>query len=231
MTGTLPDDKVDEWNIIGKLGTVFYEKTSYDLRLENYLTNADIKIIQLSYNDKPISNPQVNDFRNELNFIYNNEFRNEVIKGIVSKSKNNVLILINHLAHGDVLYSLLKDVKDKKTYYIKGEVEVEERAKVIKEMEESDNIVCIAVSAIFSTGVNIKNLHMIVFASGGKSFIRTIQSIGRGLRLNPNKDKLIIIDIADKLEYSQEHSQKRKEIYTQEKIQYKVYDIVEKRKL
>jgi superfamily II DNA or RNA helicase len=231
LTGTLPDDKVDEWNIIGKLGTVFYEKTSYDLRLENYLTNADIKIIQLSYNDKPISNPQVNDFRNELNFIYNNEFRNEVIKGIVSKSKNNVLILINHLAHGDVLYSLLKDVKDKKTYYIKGEVEVEERAKVIKEMEESDNIVCIAVSAIFSTGVNIKNLHMIVFASGGKSFIRTIQSIGRGLRLNPNKDKLIIIDIADKLEYSQEHSQKRKEIYTQEKIQYKVYDIVEKRKL
>jgi hypothetical protein len=72
---------------------------------------------------------------------------------VKSESKNNVLILINHLAHGDVLYSLLKDVKGKKTYYIKGEVEVEERAKVIKEMEESDNIVCIAVSAIFSTCV------------------------------------------------------------------------------
>jgi len=96
-------------------------------------------------------------------------------------------------------------------------------------METSDNIICIAISAIFSTGVNIKNLHMIVFASGGKSFIRIIQSIGRGLRLNPNKDKLSIIDLADKLRYSQEHAVRRQEIYTQEKIQFKTWDIVENR--
>jgi len=96
-------------------------------------------------------------------------------------------------------------------------------------METSDNVICIAISAIFSTGVNIKNLHMIVFASGGKSFIRIIQSIGRGLRLNPNKDRLSIIDLADKLRYSQEHAVRRQEIYTQEKIQFKTWDIVENR--
>ena len=70
---------------------------------------------------------------------------------------------------------------------------------------------------------------MIVFASGGKSFIRIIQSIGRGLRLNPNKDRLSIIDLADKLRYSQEHAVRRQEIYTQEKIQFKTWDIVENR--
>ena len=95
-------------------------------------------------------------------------------------------------------------------------------------MEANDNIVCIAISAIFSTGVNIKNLHNIVFGSGGKSFIRIIQSIGRGLRLNVNKQKLTIYDITDKLKYSLSHSQKRKEIYTLEKINFTENNIVEK---
>ena len=113
-------------------------------------------------------------------------------------------------------------------YFIRGEVEVEERARVIKEMEDNNNVVCIAISAIFSTGVNIRNLHMIIFASGGKSFIRTIQSIGRGLRLNPNKEKLIIIDLADNIKYSSSHAIRRQEIYTQEKIQYKIGELVEK---
>ena len=94
-------------------------------------------------------------------------------------------------------------------------------------METTDNVVCIAISAIFSTGVNIKNLHMVVFAAGGKSFIRTIQSIGRGLRLNQNKQKLIIIDIADILTYSKQHSERRKEIYNIEQIQFTESSIVE----
>lgn len=228
LTGTLPDDKVDEWNIIGKLGSVFYEKSSFDLRAENYLVNADIKILQIKYNSKPAPVPGVNDFRTELDFIYKNTYRNDVIKSICGKCNNNILILVNHLVHGDTLLKHLTSLQNKEVYFIKGEVEVEERAKVIKKMEESNNVVCIAISAIFSTGVNIKNLHTIIFASGGKSFIRTIQSIGRGLRLNQNKEKLTIIDIADKLEYSAAHSIRRKEIYIQEKFQFKDIEVVEK---
>ena len=95
-------------------------------------------------------------------------------------------------------------------------------------MEKNDNVVCIAISAIFSTGVNVKNIHNIIFASGGKSFIRIIQSIGRGLRLNDNKQKLVIYDITDKLKYSLSHSEKRKEIYKLEKIVFTENNIVEK---
>lgn len=229
LTGTLPDSKIDEWNIVGKIGNVFYEKNSFELRAESYLTNAEIKIIQIKYKNRPVPNPAVNDFRNELDFIYNSKFRNDVLKAVSLKCNNNVLILVNHIAHGQSLFDHLQSsLTTRKVYFIKGEVEVEERARVIKEMESNDNVVCIAISAIFSTGVNIKNLHMIVFAAGGKSFIRTIQSIGRGLRLNPNKEKLTIIDIADQLEYSKSHSERRKEIYSQEKIQFKVGEIVEK---
>ena len=94
-------------------------------------------------------------------------------------------------------------------------------------MEKHNNVVCIAISAIFSTGVNIKNIHMILFSAGGKSFVRTVQSIGRGLRLNENKDNLRIIDICDNLKYGKEHSDKRKEIYSNEKINYTIHSIKE----
>ena len=228
LTGTLPDDKPEQWNVIGKLGKVIYDKDSYQLRLESYLTNVDIKIINIGYKDKPLVVSGGNNFKAELDFIYSNNFRNNVIKNICSKFNNNSLILVNHLAHGDALFDDLSQIDNKKVYFVKGEVDVEERDKIKKIMETNNDVICIAMSSIFSTGVNIKNIHMIMFASGGKSFIRTIQSIGRGLRLHESKNKLIIIDLADKLKYGDRHSEKRKEIYKSEKINFTLTDIVEK---
>ena len=228
LTGTLPDDKPEQWNVIGKLGKVIYGKDSYQLRLESYLTNVDIKVINIGYKDKPLVVSGNNNFKAELDFIYTNNFRNNVIKNICTKFNNNSLILVNHLAHGDALFDNLSQILNKKVYFVKGEVEVEERDKIKKIMETNNDVICIAMSSIFSTGVNIKNIHMIMFASGGKSFIRTIQSIGRGLRLHESKNKLIIIDLADKLKYGTRHSDKRKEIYKSEKINFTLTDIVEK---
>jgi len=137
--------------------------------------------------------------------------------------------LINNINHGQHLFDLFsKNLPDKQVYFIRGEVDVEDRDKVKAIMETSNNVVCIAISAIFSTGVNIKNIHMIIFAAGGKSFIRTVQSIGRGLRLNENKDELIIIDICDLLDYGSNHAEKRKEIYNKEKITFSQHLIKEK---
>jgi superfamily II DNA or RNA helicase len=228
LTGTLPDNKPDEWNILGKLGKVIYDKDSYELRLESYLTNVDIKVINVKYNDKPLYISGGNNFKAELDFIYTNNFRNSVIQNICNKFNNNSLILVNHLAHGDALYDKLSECDGKQVFFVKGEVEVETRDEIKKIMETNSNVVCIAMSSIFSTGINIKNIHMIMFASGGKSFIRTIQSIGRGLRLHESKDKLIIIDICDQLKYGIRHGDKRKEIYNSEKINYTLTDIVEK---
>jgi len=228
LTGTLPDNKPDEWNILGKLGKVIYDKDSYELRLESYLTNVDVKVINVKYNDKPLYISGGNNFKTELDFIYTNDFRNNVIGNICNKFNNNSLILVNHLAHGDALYDKLSQSKNKQVFFVKGEVEVETRDEIKKIMETSSNVICIAMSSIFSTGINIKNIHMIMFASGGKSFIRTIQSIGRGLRLHKSKDKLLIIDICDQLRYGIRHGDKRKEIYKSEKINFTLTDIVEK---
>jgi type I site-specific restriction endonuclease len=96
----------------------------------------------------------------------------------------------------------------------------------IVDMEKNTNMVCIAMSSIFSTGINIKNLHNILFVSGGKSFIRIVQGIGRGLRLHENKEKLVIIDIYDNLKYSEDHALERKSIYIDEEIPWNDKDII-----
>lgn len=227
LTGTLPDDRGDELNIIGKIGAVIFEKTSFELREEKYLTEVSIKIIDIKYSST-VPQTSTNKYRSELEFIYNSKYRNNVIGTVCKNFQKNTLILVNHIAHGELIFNLLTEqIKDKKIYFIRGEVDVEDRDKVIKEMEANDNIICVAISAIFSTGINIKNIHMIVFGSGGKSFIRIIQSIGRGLRLNNNKQKLIIVDISDNLEYGNKHAEHRKDIYSKEKIDYSITKLVE----
>ena len=227
FTGTLPENNLDKWSIIGKLGPVIYEKTSYELRMEDYLANVHVKVLNLQY----IRGPRYNSddaYREELDYTYESTFRNDLLTKLCEKLENNTLILVNHIKHGEQLMDHLSLLKNKQVYFIRGEVEVEERDKIKKIMEKDSNVVCVAISAIFSTGINIKNLHNIVFAAGGKSFIRTVQSIGRGLRKHLSKNKLIIFDICDRLRYGIRHYEKRKDIYDTEKIKYTETNIVEK---
>lgn len=231
FTGTLPDNDADMWNIFGKIGPTIYEKGSYELRLEQYVSNALIQIVKLHYFNKPRYSSEINDpgerYRQEFEFLFTNEFRNNIIKKLSTGVKKNTLILVDYIRHGEELYNVLSQDKSKKVYFIQGEVDVEERDKIKKLIESNDNIICIAISKIFSTGISINNLHYIIFASGGKAKIKILQSIGRGLRLHKNKKKLIIIDIADQLRYSTQHSEKRIELYQKENIQTKVVDFTE----
>jgi superfamily II DNA or RNA helicase len=226
FTGTLPDNNEDKWFLIGKLGPILYEKTSSELRNEKFLTNVEVKILNIDHGNVQIPRLSDSAYRNELDYIYESTKRNDLIAKLCSRLANNTLILVNHIKHGVNLYETLTNMcKDRQIYFIRGEIDVEERENVKKIMESNDNVVCIAISAIFSTGVNIKNLHNIVFAAGGKSFIRTVQSIGRGLRLHANKTRLIIIDLCDLLHYGERHCEKRIEIYKKEKIAYSEKEI------
>ena len=220
VTGTMPESKFDIWSIIGKLGPVLYVKPSHELRQEKFLTDVTVNILELDYG-KDTPPRSSNRYRTEIEFLLRHEKRNNIIKKLAGNLPNNTLILVNYIEHGEILYDILSSTLSKKVYFIRGSVEVEDREKIKGIIESSDDVVCVAISAIFSTGVNIKNLHNIIFASGGKSFIRTVQSIGRGLRLHTSKSKLNIIDIADILPYSESHGLKRREIYNKEKIEFK----------
>lgn len=225
FTGTLPLDKWTKWNVIGAVGPVIYEKTSKELRDEEYLANAEVRRLEISYTSR-IERRSTNSFFDELDFIYENPYRNNLIRSICDKYPKNILILVNHIRHGEKLLEELQTL-DRSVHFIEGKVEVEDREKVIEEMEAGDGVICIAISKIFSTGINIKNLHMVMFASGGKAFIRTVQSIGRGLRLHPTKTMLNIVDLCDNLYYSSEHAAKRLRIYDKEKIRHKTKTLQE----
>lgn len=234
FTGTMPEQQLDQWNIIGQIGKVLYERNSFQLRKQDYVAKAKVQVLKLAYKDKPPTFPADRydpgaRFRREQQFLAKHPFRNGIISKLSSNFENNSLIMVDYIEHGEELYGKLRaECKNKQVFFIKGEVAVDERDKVKKLMEKSNDVVCIAISKIFSTGINIKNLHYIVFAGGGKAKVKIIQSIGRGLRLHKDKKGVIIIDIADMLHYGLQHYTKRLSLYKGEKIDYGIKKIEER---
>lgn len=229
FTGTMPEDLLDQWNVIGKIGPILYERNSKALRQDKYIADVFCQIIDLKHKavPPPVQN-KMEAYRTEMEFIMTSSFRNSLIAKIANTVKNNCLVLIDFIKHGDTLEETLKrECKDKQIFFIQGSVEVDEREKIKQLMERETNVVVVAVSKIFSTGVNIKNLHYIVFAGGGKAKVRVVQSIGRGLRLHPSKTKLTLFDIADNLKYGNRHAEKRQSLYEKESIPFAIKTIEE----
>tara|TARA_R100000951_G_scaffold83290_2_gene71079 strand:+ start:633 stop:2081 length:1449 start_codon:yes stop_codon:yes gene_type:complete len=228
LTGTIPIVPVDRWSVIGKLGPVIHQKKSKELRDEGHLTKCVAYMLQLSYKSVVPKVHGKDAWKTELDFIYTNEFRNKVITSLLAKfAEQNTLILVNHIAHGEELLEVFTKAGLNVKPFIEGAMPVPERETIIDELENSTGNVVIAMASIFSTGINIKQLHRIVISAGGKAFTRLVQGVGRGLRLHDSKDKLIIIDIVDMLHYAVVHASERKSIYNQEKIPIITKEIVE----
>jgi superfamily II DNA or RNA helicase len=219
FTGTLPESPIDQWNIIGKIGPIIVEKSSYELRQKKVISPATALVLEINYKTKPPALGTQNKYKEELEFLFTNSYRNNILLNFTKKVQKNSLILVDYIKHGEQIYNVLKNNhKDKKVYFVRGSVEIEDRERIKKIMEYKDNVICIAISKIFSTGINIKNLHYIIFAGGGKAKIKILQSIGRGLRLHHSKQQLFIVDLADQLQYGIRHYRKRSEFYEQENI-------------
>jgi superfamily II DNA or RNA helicase len=232
FTGTMPVDQIDKWSIIGSLGKVVYAKKSIDLRNQKYITQVNVGVICVNHKVLPKFTPATAasptaEYEEEITFLQENKFRNETILKLVSKVEKNILIMVDRINHGEVLLKVLSELKDRQVFFVQGSVEIQEREKIRQIMEANDNVVCVAISRIFSTGVNIRNLHYVVFASIGKAKIKIIQSIGRSLRLHASKKTAYIIDIADNLKYALSHMRERLELYNSESIKYTVKDIYE----
>lgn len=230
LTGTMPDNKIDEWNILGKIGKVIYKKQSIDLRDQNYISQVHVAVIKVTYTNlpkftKPNASSPTAGYEEEIQFLQTNTFRNELITKIVNGVDKNTLIMVDRIAHGEELLKVLTANTRKKVYFVHGEIEIEEREEIRKLMEEQNDVVCVAISKIFSTGINIKNLHNIVFAAIGKAKIKIIQSIGRSLRKHASKKRATIFDIGDNLRYGNSHLAERLDLYNSEQIPFTITDI------
>ena len=221
FTGTLAENIEDKYKNIGILGPIRYEKTSKQLRDEGFLSSVMVNCLYLDYGTNVLTGL---DYQGEKDLLSTLDIRNEFIARLLCACKKNSLVMVNYLNHGFALEEMTKKINEqlgtnKEIYFIRGEIETDARDEIKKLMEKTSNVICIAITKIFSTGINIKNLHNIVLAAGGKSSVTVVQSIGRGLRIHPDKKELNIWDIADKgYKYSLNHAIRRREIYEIEKI-------------
>ena len=173
-------------------------------------------------------------YQDEIDYLVSSKSRQNFIRNLAIKLKGNTLVLFQLVEkHGKNLYKLIYEKADenRKVFYIFGGVEADERESIRGIVEKENNAIIVASYGTFSTGINIKNLHNIIFASPSKSRIRNLQSIGRGLRLGDNKINASLYDIADDLTYKSrenftlKHFQERINIYTEEEFDYEIHNI------
>ena len=178
-TGTLDDSKTHKLVLEGLFGAVNKVVSTTELQDKDQLAKLKIFCLVLQYSKQQRDFLKNKSYQEEINFLVSNEKRNKYIKNLATNLHGNTLCLFQYVEkHGKLLYQLIKEkAGDRPIFYIHGGVEANEREQVRAITEKSDNAIIVASYGTFSTGINIRNLHNIVFSSPSKSRIRNLQSI------------------------------------------------------
>ena len=229
FTGTLDGTQTHKWVLEGLFGPSYKVTQTKELMERGLLSQLDIQCLLLKYKPQKFET-----YEDEIQFLIGNERRNKFLCNLAIDLKGNTLLLYSRVeAHGKILYEMInKNVSHgRKVFFIHGGVDAEDRESVRKITEEENNAIIVASYGTFSTGINIKHLHNVIFASPSKSRIRNLQSIGRVLRKGKNKTKAKLYDIADDLtkgskkNYTLNHFIERVKIYVQEQFNYEIISI------
>jgi len=232
-TGTLDGTQTHKLVLEGLFGPVYKATSTAELMEKGQLAAFKIKCLILKYDESICKQARSWDYQTEIDYIVKSKPRNEFIKNLVLSLKGNTLVLFQFVEkHGKELHALIKEhAKNRHVFFVFGGTDVEIRESVRAITEKEKDAIIVASYGTFSTGVNIRNLHNIIFASPSKSRIRNLQSIGRGLRLGDNKEEATLFDISDDFRigkytnYSLHHFVERVKIYDDEKFNYKFYNI------
>ncbi|MBT3938975.1 MAG: DEAD/DEAH box helicase family protein [Pelagibacterales bacterium] len=234
LTGTLDGAHTHKLVLEGLFGAVNKVTTTKKLMDKKQLSNLAVRCLILKHNEANCKIVANGKYQDEIDYLVSSKARNNFIRNLALKIKGNTLVLFQLVEkHGKDLFKSIEDKaeKDRKVFYIYGGVETEEREKARAIVENESDAIIVASYGTFSTGINIKNLHNIIFASPSKSRIRNLQSIGRGLRLGDNKVNATLYDIADDLiykskeNYTLKHFQERINIYNEEEFDYEIHNI------
>ena len=226
LTGTLDGMYSHQLVLEGLFGRCDRVTTTVDLMKKGQLTPLKVKCLLLQHGHVPFDN-----YQQEMDYIVSHPKRNNLICNLAEDIGGNTLILFNYIEkHGDPLWEMLntKVSKDRKIFFIHGGVDAVEREEARKICEQENNAIILASYGTFSTGINIRNLHNVIFASPSKSRVRNLQSIGRVLRKGDNKAQAVLYDIADdcsrgsRHNYTLRHLIERLKIYEEEKFDYEI---------
>lgn len=233
FTGSLDGSQTNEMVLLGLFGPKIQVTTTAELIQNKYLSPFKIKAIVLSHNDTIRKFCSKLKYKDELDFIVQCERRNSFIANLALSLTGNTLVLYQFVdKQGKVLYQKIHaKAKDRKVFFVHGSVDGEKRNDIRYLVEQEENSIIVASYGTFSTGINIKRIHNIIFASPFKSKIRGLQSIGRGLRKGDNKELATLFDLADDMKWQsrQNHTLKhfiqRINIYNEEQFEYKIYNV------
>ena len=231
FTGTLDGMQTHRLVLEGLFGSVNKVTTTKELMDKKTLAKLNIKCIVLQYPDADRKFMKDKNYQDEVDLLVRDERRNKFIVDLTTHLKGNTLVLFQFVEkHGAVLYDMMKDL-DRKVFFVWGGTDTQTREDIREITEKEKDAIIVASYGTFSTGINIRNLHNVVFSSPSKSRIRVLQSIGRGLRTNQNKSGATLLDIADDLtwksrqNFTLRHFMERINIYNEEEFDYEIKNL------
>ena len=231
FTGTLDGTQTHRLILEGLFGSVNKVTSTKELMEKKTLAKLKIKCIVLQYPDADCKFMKDQNYQDEVDLIVRDERRNKFILNLTTHLKGNTLVLFQFVEkHGAVLYDMMKDL-NRKVFYVHGGTDTQTREEIREITENEKNAIIVASYGTFSTGINIRNLHNVVFSSPSKSRIRVLQSIGRGLRTTNDKTGATLIDIADdftwksKQNFTLRHFMERINIYNEEEFDYTIKNL------
>ena len=233
-TGTLDGTQTHELVLQGLFGKIYKVTTTKKLQDNDTLAQLNINRIVLDYSDQSKKEFGKRTYQEEIEYIVTQEKRNKFITNLSIDQKGNTLVLFNYVEkHGIPLFKMIQEKanEDRKVFYVSGDVQTSDREAIRGIVEKQKNAIIVASLGTFSTGINIRNLHNIVFASPSKSQIRVLQSIGRGLRKSDNDEPTTLYDIIDNIStesnmnFAWLHGQERLKIYQREQFNFKTYKV------
>jgi len=230
-TGTLDGLKTNKLVLEGIFGAVHRVTTTKALIKNKQLADLDIQCLVLGYADEVKKTTRSFTYQEEMDWLVTHPGRNKFIRNLALAQTGNTLVLFQFVEkHGKALHEMIqaKAADGRKIFFVYGGTDTDQREQVRHITEAENDAIIVASYGTFSTGINIRNLHNIIFASPSKSRIRNLQSIGRGLRTSDTKDRCRLYDIGDDLSYKSKknftllHMIERIRIYNDENFTYKL---------
>ena len=233
FTGTLDGTQTHKLVLEGLFGAVRKVTTTADLMEQRHLAELSIKALVLKYPEEIRKTMCKAEYQAEMDFLVRSDARNKFIKNLALSLKGNTLLLFQYVEkHGKVLHDMIaQEAIERRVFFISGDVDGEKREEIRRIIETEKDAIIVASYGTSSTGINIKNLSNVIFASPSKSRVRNLQSIDRGLRTTETKTSATLYDIADDLSWKSSknhtllHFVERIKIYNSEKFRYKLYNI------
>ena len=216
LTGTIPKEDFEFQAILASLGQVIGKISAKELQDQGVLSNCHVNVVQL------VDTPVHKNYQEELKYLVTNKDRVKYIGKMIKsiKESGNTLVLIDRIASGEKLQEEISD-----SVFIKGDVKLTDRKEQYDEIKEATNKVLIATYGVASVGINIPRIFNLILIEPGKSFVRVIQSIGRGVRKADDKDFVQIWDITSTCKFAKRHLTQRKKFYKEAQYPFSIEKI------